>query len=160
MADQDNLFPEDYEDETVDPDEIEEDEPIGYRPGVAFDWATGDFVRDGRNNLMEATGVDSWKQWCINCIQTERYKHLAYSEDYGIEIEEAFKATTREEAESILTRQIVEALEADPYGRTAYVDSITFNWTQPDAVQVDLTVVGIADVTIDITTFITNGGES
>lgn len=158
--DEDNLYPEDYEDEVMEDDDTEDEEPIGYRAGVAFDWETGDFIRDGRNMLMEATGVESWQQWCMNCIQTERYKHLAYGEDYGIESEEAFKASTREEAESILTRQITEALEADPYGRTAYIDSIEYDWTAPDGVQIDATVVGIADVTIDITAYLTNGGAS
>lgn len=158
--DEDNLFPEDYEEETIDEDETEDEEPIGYRPGVAFDWQTGDFIRDGRYKLKEATGVESWHQWCLNCIQTERYKHLAYDEDFGIDYDEVFSATTQDEAESILTRQINEALEADPYGRTAYVDSIEYDWTAPDAVHINATVVGIADVTIDITAYITNGGNS
>ena len=157
---EDNLYPEDYEDETIDEEETEDEEPIGYRPGVAFDWQTGDFIRDGRNRLLEATGVESWAQWCQNCLQTERYKHLAYSDDFGIELDEAFKAESREEAESILTRQITEALEADPYGRTAYINNIEFDWTAPDAVNVDVTVVGIADVTIDLTAYIANGGGS
>lgn len=157
---EDNLYPEDYEDETIEDEDTEDEEPIGYRPGVAFDWNTGDFIRDGRNMLQEATGVESWQQWCQNCLQTERYKYLAYSEDYGIEVEEVFAASTREEAESILTRQITEALEADPYGRTSYIDSIAYDWTASDAVQVELTVVGIADVTIDVEAYITNGGSS
>ena len=156
----DNLYPEGYEEEEIDGEEIQDDAPIGYRPGVAFDWNAGDFVRDGRNILKEASGVESWQQWCQNCIQTERYKHLAYSDDFGIELDEVFKAETREEAESILTRQINEALEADPYGRTAYIDSISYTWAAPDAVQVDVTVVGIADVTIDVTAYLTNGGGS
>lgn len=160
---EDNLLPEDYEEETVDVSETEDDTPVGYRPGVLFDWKTGDFVRDGRNLLQEATGVESWQQWCQNCLQTERYKHLAYDTDFGIELDEVFKASTRAEAESILTRQITEALEADPYGRTAYIDNIIYDWSSTDGVRVDVTVVGIADVTIDVTAFLTtinNGGES
>jgi hypothetical protein len=38
---------------------------IALRASV-FDRQTGDFVRDGRNRLLEATGVESWKQWCQN----------------------------------------------------------------------------------------------
>ena len=159
---EDNLLPEDYEDETIDESETEEDTPVGYRPGVLFDWKTGDFPRDGRNLLQDATGVESWQQWCQNCIQTERYKYLAYSTDFGIELDEVFKASTRAQAESILTRQITEALEADPYERTAYIDNIIYDWTTPGGVRVYVTVVGIADVTIDVTAFITTtgGGES
>lgn len=157
--DEDNLYPEGYEDEIIDAEDVEDEAPIGYRPGVAFDWGTGDFIRDGRHRLIDASGVDSWQQWCRNCLQTERYKHLAYSDDFGIEVDEAFAAESQEEAESILTRQITEALQADPYGRTSYIDSIDFDWQAPDAVLVTLVVVGIADVTIDVEAFITNGGS-
>ena len=149
-----NLYPEGYEDETMDTTDTESSEPIGYKPGVAFDLKTGDFVRDGRERLLEASGVDSWKQWCTNCLQTERYKHLAYSTDFGIEYDEAFSAETREEAESILTRQITEALLADPYERASYISDLEFDWIAPDGVQVSLTIVGIDDVTIDLTTYI------
>lgn len=152
-----NLFPEGYEDEIMEDGELEAEEAIGYKPGVAFDYSTGDFIRDGRNRLLEASGVESWQQWCKNCLQTERYKHLAYSSDFGIELDAVFSAETREEAESILTRQINEAILADPYGRAAYIDGLDIEWTAPDAVQVDLTIVGIDDVTIDVTAYITEG---
>lgn len=153
-----NLYPDGYEDEIVEDEDVEEEGPIGYRPGVAFDFETGDFIRDGRNRLLEASGVESWQQWCMNCLQTERYKHLAYSDDFGIEADEVFQAESQEEAESILTRQITEAILADPYGRTAYIDAIDYEWTAPDAIQATMTIVGIDDVTIDLEVNITNGG--
>lgn len=152
----DNLYPEDYEEETISSDDVDAG-PVGYLRGVAFDYEIGDFLRDGRNRLVDASGVESWQQWCKNCLQTERYKHLAYSSDFGIDVDEAFRSTSREEAESILTRQINEAILADPYDRTAYIDEINFTWTAPDAVQVNLTIVGIDDVTIDVEAYITKG---
>lgn len=148
---EDNLFPEGYEEETIDENDVEDEEPIGYRPGVAFAWDPGDFVRDGQNKLLETSGVESWQQWCMNCLQTERYKHLAYDTDFGIDVDEVFKAESHEESESILTRQITDALMADPYGRTQFVSSISYIWTAADAIQATVTVIGIADVTIDIT---------
>lgn len=151
-----NLYPANYEQETInETEDVVDTGPIGYRPGVAFAWNPGDFVRDGRNRIMDASAVDSWQQWCMNCLQTQRYKHLAYSSDFGIDIDAVFAAETREEAESILTREITEALTADPYQRTQYVDSVGFVWTAPDAIQATITVIGIADVTIDITVNIT-----
>ena len=78
--------------------------------------------------------------------------------DFGVEIELALKAKTRAEAESILTRQITEALSADPYGRTAYVSDITYTWTAADEVTADVQVVGINDVTIDISVPLSGGG--
>lgn len=153
---EDTLYPAGYEDEVIEPEDLNLDEPIGYRPGVAFDWETGDFIRDGRQRLLEATGVESWQQWCMNCLQTQRYKHQAYSSDFGIDVDEVFRAEFREESESILTRQITEALQADPYGRTEYVAGINYVWPAADAIEATVTVVGIADVTIDVTAYITN----
>lgn len=149
-----NLLPDGYEDEVILEEDLVEEKPVGYLNGVSFDDETGDFKRDGRNKLLDSDGIESWKSWVINCMQTERYKHLAYSSDFGIELDQIFQADSREEAESILTRQITEAVLADPYGRTAYVESITYNWTAPDSVEVSATLHGIDDVTIDITAYI------
>lgn len=152
-----NLYPEGYEDEVIDPEELVEEKPIGYRNGVAFDYKLGDFTRDGRNRMLDSTGIESWQSWCINCIQTERYKHQAYSSDFGIELDKVFAASSREEAESILTREITEAVLADDYQRTEYIESIDFNWTAPDAIEVRARLHGIDDVSIDITAYITRG---
>lgn len=153
-----NLFPDGYADETITVDEVSAEEPVGYKNGLAFDTKTGDFVRDGQNRILDSDGIESWKSWCINCLQTQRYMHLAYNSDFGIDISSVFKAKSHSEAENILTREITEAIMADPYERTEYIDSIEFTWTAPDAVQVDLTIQGITDVTIDLTAYITNGG--
>lgn len=153
-----NLYPEGYEYEVIDPEELVEEKPIGYRNGVAFDYEAGDFARDGRNRLLDSNGIESWKSWCINCMQTERYKHRAYSSDFGIELDPVFQASSREEAESILTRQITEAILADDYGRTEYIEKIDFNWIAPDSIEVRARLHGIDDVTIDITAYITRGG--
>lgn len=152
-----NLFPTGYEDEKPVGGVEKEDSPIGYKPGVAFDYETGEFKRDGRNKIMEASGIESWKSWCINCLSTERYAHLAYSTDFGIETKAIFAAETRSAAESILVRQVTEAILADPYGRSEYLTFNNIDWSTPDAVYVDFTVYGINDVSIDIQTYITRG---
>lgn len=152
-----NLFPQGYEDTKPTGGKEVDDSPIGYRPGIAFDYETGDFVRDGKMKVKESSGIDSWKSWIVNCLQTERYAHLAYSTDFGIEKEAVFKASNRAEAESILVRQINEAILADPYGRADYVEIHSIDWSIPDSAVVDMTVHGISDVTIDIQTYITRG---
>ena len=152
-----NLFPDGYEEEILEPGDLVEEGPIGYLNGVAFDYERGDFKRDGRNRMLDSDGIESWKSWCINCIATERYKHLAYSSDFGIELDQVFQAESREEAESILTRQITEAIMADPYRRTAYIESLEFNWTRPDTVEVSAILQGIDEVTIDLVAYITKG---
>lgn len=153
----DNLFPIGYERQVAEAEDVADTEIIGYRPGVFFDFYTGDFVRDGRRQMQNADGVESWEGWCRTCLLTERYEHLAYSTDFGIETKEAFAAETREKAEALLERQITEALEADPYGRTAYVEDIVFLWNAPDSVQVTVSVRGIDDVLIDVTADLTRG---
>lgn len=152
-----NLFPIGYENEIINAEDLSASRPVGYRNGIAFDDALGDFLRDGKNRLIDSTGIESWKSWCINCIQTERYKHLAYSTDFGIELEPAMKATSREEAESWLVREISEAIMADPYKRAEYVQNVEFDWTAPDAVETHVIIKGKDDVTIDITAYITKG---
>ena len=152
-----NLFPEGYEDEVITQDDLKVEKPTGYRNGIAFDYKRGDFLRDGMHKMRDSDGIESWKSWCINCLLTERYKHLAYSSDFGIEIDKAMKASSRNEAESILAREITEAILADPYKRTKYIEKITFEWTAPDAVYADLTIHGVDDATIDITAYITKG---
>ena len=152
-----NLFPEGYEDEVITQEDLKSEKPTGYRNGISFDYRLGDFLRDGMHKMLDSDGIESWKSWCINCLQTERYKHMAYSSDFGIEIDKAMKASGREEAESILARQITEAILADPYKRTKYIQEITFDWTAPDAVRVDVTIHGVDDTTIDITAYITQG---
>lgn len=152
-----NLFPAGYEDEVITQADLALEKPSGYRNGIAFDSKLGDFLRDGMYKMLDSDGIESWKSWCINCLRTERYKHLAYSTDYGIEVDKAMKASSREEAESILARQITEAILADPYKRAKYIVKIIFEWTAPDSVCVDVTIQGVDDATIDITAYITQG---
>lgn len=153
-----NLFPEGYTEETIEENALTASR-TGYWPAAKFDHKLGDFPRDGRHRILDATGIDAWKEWVTNCLQTERYAHLAYNSDFGIEYDKVFSAESREEAESILTRQITEAIMADQYKRAAYIEEIEYTWTAADAVQVDATIVGIDDVTIDITAYITGGNQ-
>ena len=117
-----NLLPEGYENEVVLDEDLVQRGPIGYRNGIAFDYKNEDFMRDGMNKLLDSDGIESWKSWCINCLNTQRYAHLAYSSDFGIDIDKVFKAGSRDEVESILTREITEAILADPYQRANYIE--------------------------------------
>lgn len=150
-----NLLPIGYEDEVITEEDLMDDEPIGYRNGVSFDYELADFRRDGKYRMLDSDGIESWRSWVINCINTERYKHLAYGTDFGIELDLVFAAESREEAESILARQCTEAILADPYGRTDYIDNIEIDWPYPDSIMFSCTLHGVQDVTIDITAFLT-----
>lgn len=151
-----NLFPNGYETEIIEPEEYKSNTAVGYKPSLYFD--SRDILKDGRNRLIASTGIEAWEQWCMKCLLTERYKYPAYSTDYGIEADAALMAETREKAESILTREITEALMADPYGRTSYVEDILFNWQEkPDSVDIYVKAVGIEDITIDFTVRLKGG---
>ncbi len=149
-----NLFPEGYKTEVIEFPTLAGDTIIGYKPGIAFANEAGDFVRDGKYRLIDNSGIESLKNWIINCLHTQRYAHLAYDTDFGIDIESVFKAESRAEAESILAREITEALLADKYSRIEYLSDMSFEWTAADAVVVSFVVHAINAVTIDITTSI------
>ena len=150
-----NLLPIGYETEIISESEMASDLPVGYRNGSAFDYEVGDYKRDGKNRIIDCDGVESWKAWVINCISTQRYSRLAYGSDFGIELDLVFAAESHDEAESILIRQITEAVLADEYKRCEYVENIDINWTAPDALEANVTLHGIDDTTIDITAYIT-----
>lgn len=149
-----NLFPLNYDDEAlvVDAESVEDGEAIGYKESVYFDFNKGDYLRSSTNRLITSTGSDAWIHWCVKCLATQRYAHLAYSDNYGVDYEAVFGSTTREEAENELTRQITEALEADPYQRLSYIDSMTFEWLDDTAVEVSLVLVGINGNTAELQT--------
>ena len=148
------LFPSGYEEEIVTQEDLSEETEIGYREGVYFDQESADFVRDGQHRVKSATGIESWEQWCRNCLCTEKGAYPCYGDTFGIATTEAFEAETREKAQSILTREICESLANDPYGRTKYVSDVTFTWNDSDSLSTSVTVVGIDNTTIDITAVI------
>lgn len=148
------LFPEGYEEQVITTEDVADLKETGYREGVYFDPETEDFVRDGQYRVKSATGIESWEGWCRNCLLTERGVYPCYGDQFGIATREVFQAETREKAESILTREICESLQNDPYGRTKYVSDVEIEWHDSDSLTIDITVVGIDNATIDITTLI------
>lgn len=149
-----SLFPADMEEMVIGEDEIDESNiPTEYIGGVAFD---SDLVRDGKNAVQEASGLDSWKQWCTNCLSAERYSSPIYSTDFGISLADIYSAPTKEEAEAIFRAEAKEALEADPYGRTDHVGAINFIWGN-DSVDIYIEIIGIEGATIDFA--VTLGGR-
>lgn len=142
----DNLFPESLDDEEMKLEQINEafnEEPVGYRKSISFDERLGDFQRDGAKKLVESSGIEAWIQWCLKILKTKRYVCQAYSDDVGIDLEQVFQAESREEVEILLEKEIVEALEADPYGRTEVVQSVEFQWQEDDSLEVFCQVLGI-----------------
>ena len=110
---------------------IEEEETAQtarYFDSIYFDFDQGDFVQDSGGKLKEATGQEAWEQWCQKVLKTQRYSYDAYSTDIGIDFDKVMRSESHAEAENILSREIREALLADPLGRTVSVDQIKFEW--------------------------------
>ncbi len=139
-----NLFPENFSTDlqAVLPENTN-DLFIGYKQSAYFDFKTGDFKRDGANNIIKSTGTDAWIQWVIKCLNTPRYDCLAYSTDFGINMQNIFNSTTKKEIESNITREIREALYADPYERLSYIESISFEWLNDCEVNITCVLEGI-----------------
>lgn len=107
-----------------------------------FDFVKGDFLQDGTGTILKSTSYDAWVQWCLKTVNTQRWAFLSYSDNVGVEIEEAFRENSKAAIESEIIKTIDEALLADPYSRTVYVKDFKFDWGVDD-VSVTLTVKGV-----------------
>ncbi len=99
-----------------------------YPRSPKFDIKTGEFSINGAGQLVYGSGYDAWVLWCHKTIMTQRFAHLAYSKNVGIEAVEAFSQPDREAIESAFEKTITEALLADPLGRTRLVKDFKFEW--------------------------------
>lgn len=111
-----------------------------YPESYLFDFEKGDFVRDAAGRIAVADGHRAWVQWCVKTVLTERLACLAYSWDYGTEVEKALKKPTRAMIEAEIERTITEALLADP--RTELVRDFSFKW-RADELYVSFTIVPV-----------------
>jgi len=136
---------------------LPEDEKITdkYAPAPMFDIESGEFVTDGAGQTLYGSGYDAWALWCIKTILTQRWAHLGYSGNAGIEAAEAFGEPDRKAQESAFERTITEALLADPMGRTLQARDFTFEW-RGDSLRMNCVVVGIDGNTADITAKLNN----
>jgi hypothetical protein len=133
-----NLYPT-FEPPTI----VEQEQPQlapEYPKSYLFDFEKGDFVLDGAGRMVIADGYTAWAQWCVKTILTERFAYLAYSRNYGVEIDEALKQPTRAAVETEVERTITEALLTDP--RTYAVRDFSFEW-RGDKLYVSFTVIPV-----------------
>ena len=145
-----NLFPTANNIMTVPLDNLKQNTPVGYKRSLKFDYDTGDFVRDGQHRLISASGVEAFKQWCENCISTDRYAYSSYSTDFGINLDLIMALPDKAAQEIMLKKERTEAIMADDYKRAKSVDDFSFNWIDTDAVEVECTVTDIDNAEIDI----------
>ena len=69
---------------------VTEDDLVKQRVGMSFDFETGDFKLDNGGRIETASPYDLWVQWCLKTVYTQRWAYLGYSDQIGVEMEEAF----------------------------------------------------------------------
>lgn len=81
----------------------------------AWDFDKKDFLlKDGKFQIV--SGTEALKIWIWKALKTERYRYLAYSFDYGSEIDTLTgKAYTKAIMKSEIERYLKEALLISPY---------------------------------------------
>lgn len=108
------IFPEiDFEPSTDNPIKLQQNlKPL---KEYAWDFDKGEFLlKDGRFQLVE--GNEAVKVWTWKALSTSRYRYLAYSWDYGSELENLIgNGLTSELTKSEIERYIKEALLISPY---------------------------------------------
>jgi len=112
------------------------------KQSLYFDFEKGDIALDGNGEIKTATPYDTWVQWCLKTVLTQRWAFFAYSSQAGVEMEEAFAQQDRKAQQSYIEKTVTEALLADPYQRTKRVYDFTFVW-QTDGVEVTFWVNGL-----------------
>ncbi|MEG1562159.1 MAG: DUF2634 domain-containing protein [Bacteroides sp.] len=110
-----------------------------YKPSVYFDYALGDFRRDGAGKIAVAEGHEAYAQWCVKVTMTERMEHLAYNSDIGTEMIDALSQVDTEAVKSAIERTITEALMVNK--ETEYVRDFEFTYA-PSELRCEFTVKG------------------
>ena len=114
-------------------------QPKKYYPAPNFDFETGDFLFDGSGKFVMADGHEAFEQWVLKACMTERGTRLAYSDDYGVELEDAVKFTDAGAVRSSIVRTITETILANPCAE--YVKNFSFE-TNGDEVKISFDVKG------------------
>lgn len=111
------------------PEELNEvvSENIAFGRSWRFDYEAGEFVMTPTGKVAGCDGADAWVEWCKKAVQTERYRHLIYSRNYGQEFNELIRSSLpRSAIEMEIQRITTETLMLDP--RTASVESFAYEW--------------------------------
>ena len=99
-------------------------QPKKYYPAPNFDFETGDFLFDSAGKIVMADGREAFEQWCLKACMTERGTRLSYSDNYGVEMEDALKFNDAGAVQSSVVRTVTETILANP--KAEYVKNFSF----------------------------------
>jgi hypothetical protein len=101
------------------------DEDLPVPKEYAWDFETNNFVYDGNGNHVIVEGDEAIKIWIYKALSTERFRYLAYSWQYGIELRPFIgKVMGVQQRYSELKRVIIECLMVNPYIKS--INSVEF----------------------------------
>ena len=115
----------------------------------AWDFATDRFIydADGKHRIVE--GDEAIKIWIYKALSTERFRYLAYSWQYGIELRPFLgKVMGVQQRYSEIKRVIVECLMVNPYIKS--IDNIDIQH-EGDTVAISISLTTIyGEVHVDV----------
>ena len=112
-----------------------------YKVGLYFDWQTGDLKIDGRGKIVQAGEKDAWVQWCRKSLQTQYNAFLAYSQEYGADLQYIFSQEDRKSCEAAIEQEVKNAVVNDPAMRTLDASNFAYEW-EGDSVLVSFHLLG------------------
>nr|DAU96134.1 MAG TPA: Protein of unknown function (DUF2634) [Caudoviricetes sp.] len=90
-----------------------------------YDFDKNDFRYDSNGQHIIVSGNDALKIWIYKALMTERFRYLAYSWQYGLEVRPYIgKVMGVQERYSEMKRIIIECLMVNPYIKS--IDRIDF----------------------------------
>lgn len=114
----------------------------------AWDYENNDFLLVDEKNII-LTGLDALKVWIWKALHTPRYRFLAYTWNFGNELDETVNQGLSTDAlKSEIERYLGEALLVNPYITGIKDISIVIEGSKVDASFTVTTVYGEADVNV------------
>lgn len=81
----------------------------------AWDFSKNCFIYDTKGKHIILEGNEAIKIWVYKCLSVERYRYIAYFDDYGCELEQFIGKPNDGTEETELYRYIQESLLVNPY---------------------------------------------
>lgn len=127
----------------------EKDKALPMCREIAMNFDTGQMViENGEFKVVE--GVEAVKVWVYNALNTERFRHIIYTWDYGQELGNLVGlANYAELVKAKAQRYIRECLEQNPYIRSVYDIAVK---SEGAALTIDLkldTIYGSGEVSVN-----------
>lgn len=119
-----NLFPVGSLETTT----LTDNSSIEFKGTYAFDFETGEFIRNTDGSIKILNKFEAYVQWCQKAMLTSRYKYSAYSSKFGKDI--LGSTLDKKAIELELKRITQEALLVHPM--TKSVENFVFSWESSD----------------------------